>query len=195
MYYHANNFNGILILLREPHVDNDDRNQTEDVIEHKSSEWIENVLNYSFQPEELAKMERREKTTISKFRNRFTELLEYIGKSGCISQIAYDNLQRRGGGATASKAYNEVLKKYEKEAFEKIVTTIRNKGGKLECVFTCKDIYTRLHEILQGNTLQDCSEKGIKYPSGKKQAMKYGNIIIYEIAHPSRSPKLEKLAK
>ncbi len=197
MYYHKNNFNGVLILMREPHISQKDKGQPVEEIERKSHEWITKVLNQSFTEADFAeckdeKERRSARGAITKYYNRFCELLTLIGKSAeTLPQIAYTNLHKEGGGATVDESYKAILNKFNFCEFKEMIKPISN----LEYILTCGDIFEKLQSILPSNGCPDCSNLGLKYPSGRKRAMKYENVTIYEIAHPSRSPKLEKLTK
>ncbi len=102
--------------------------------------------------------------------------------------IRIRNVDKEGGGAVASKNYKTVLNQFNCCEFQRIIDSIQG----LDYIFMCGDIFTKLQSILPRAKQKDCSKFGIEYPSGKKRAMKYENIIIYEIVHPSRSPKLTK---
>lgn len=180
MYYHENNFNGVLILMREPHVSEKDKGQSGEEIERKSDEWITNALKgTSLEREAVA------------YHDCFQELLQCIKPGESLSRIAYTNLYKKGGGGTKSQEYINCRKMYSKSQFDEL---IREFGDKLECIFTCNDIFNRLKskEVLYRD-IALCPECGFSYSYQrqrqtkvtKKRAMKYGNIMIYEIMHPS----------
>lgn len=181
MYYDKSNFNGVLIILRESHKDEEDWTISSEEIEKKSDKWIGNVLNVN---EELDKsLNRKEKITVTKFRNRFAEMLKFIGENGeySIANIAFTNINLKGGGASVGKDYLEILKNYD---FDELINGIEN----LKYIFTCTEIFEKLRK--KWNVTETREFDGIKYGNRQKRTFDYNNIRVYEIYHPSRSPRI-----
>lgn len=173
-YYNPENFNGVLILLREPH-DEGKRDDAKGALEGNRI-WFQNIIS------ENIKRSRQE----SKYRKRFNEMLTYCGEHE-LEKVAFANIKLQGGGSSASIDYKSFADKIKNDNFQKIKEEIE-KANALKYVFTVKDIF---NAIVSGT---NANENGINYgekhkgkPSRKAEV---DGITYYEIIHPCVSPKI-----
>lgn len=187
MYYQEKSYNGVLFLLREPHVAEEDKDKTVEEITKKSDEWVGKMLNKTFTEADWKdkKDAKVSKASATKYRNRFIEILSAIGiNEKELPHIAYDNIYKQGGGSTQSKGYKEALKKYEKANFDDL---LENLSYKTNYVFTCRDIYSKLKSVLEITEETD----GLRYNNSEHpfKAFTYtdskaNKLTVFEIFHP-----------
>ena len=167
-YFPEKDYNGVLILLREP---NDPNSPEKLVMEHNQS-WIHMVLATN-----------EKGRSVSRYRNRFAEMLQYVGLNPEteLSHIAYANIKQTGGGASSDDEYWNLSSEEKKARFALIQTQVNP-----QIVFTVYDIF---NSITEGTTV---TRNGIQYKrrkNPKRKAIDKNGIIYYEILHPSWSPK------
>ena len=172
-YYNPENFNGVLILLREPH-DEGKCNDAEGALDGNRI-WFQNIIG------ENIKRSRQE----SKYRKRFYEMLTYCGECE-LEKVAFANIKLQGGGSSASIDYNFLTEENKRDNFQKIKEEIE-KSNALKYVFTVWDIFDAI--VSDTNT----NENGIMYYGEKYKdthfsTAKIDGITYYKILHPCRSP-------
>ena len=180
----GNDFNGVIFLLREPNTENAD------------SFWFKHCLNNTI-PE--GKDKKAYKGNFKKYKNRFQAMLTYVfpGSDKELRHAAYFNLRPDAGNRSKTKEYDERSKDsdYVTKKFNNIIDYCEKRHvGKLT-VFTCSDIFKKLTECYDIPKDSD----GVDYGEyGKKESFKFKlpdhpgtQIKVYEIIHPSRSPKLK----
>lgn len=207
--YVGESFNGVLFLLREPHIDEKTAKEKKEAEEKQdevkkqeilatirrgSDEWIKKVLRNSFTEEEWQNMERKDKTAATKYRNRIQEIVaSVLGSEADLTQIAYDNLNPQGGGPTTGKEYARALENLKREDF---LARFRPLGKNLTYVFTCSDIFKKLQQTPRGTETQ----KGVCYYRGSQKWVlksfcysdeEFGTFTVFEIPHPSRSSEIK----
>lgn len=162
-------FNGILILLREPH---DERN-----ISNASGALEGNKIWFQVIIGNNVKRTRQE----SRYRNRFIEMISYCGERE-IENIAFANIKLQGGGKNASSEY---WNKDKKEPFDAIIEEIGKEN--LRYIFVLPEIF----KLVTNEKSAEIINSGIKYKGQEpKQMVRIDGITYYEILHPSRSPRI-----
>ena len=94
VYYDQKNFNGVLVVLREPHTDQSDEKAFEG-----NRDWFSKIAK----GKELNQKEKM-------YYNRFSEMLE-ISNVKDLTKIAFTNIKLSGGPAVASKEYWKIKDK------------------------------------------------------------------------------------
>lgn len=153
-------FNGVLFLLREPHTDG----------EIQKEFWFKkSLINNSHQ------------RSFSLYKNKFNIFLKYLNGNYNLSDCAYANIRPDNGERTRSEDYNKMKDEQLFDRFEAIVKICDNK---IKYVFTCYDIFDAIKNYGKGTL---CDTEGITYKKSNKnkRVMKLGDIIVYEIYHPS----------
>ena len=112
-------FNGILIILREPHDERNISNASGALEGNKI--WFQEIISNN------VRRTRQE----SRYRNRFIEMISYCGDRE-IENIAFANIKLQGGGCNASSEYWE---KDKKAAFNAIIEEIGKEN--LRYIFVC----------------------------------------------------------
>ncbi len=193
-------FNGVIFLLREPNA-GDGKTQTDF--------WFKKRLpgNYKYDDSTLTEAQiRNDKRAHTKYLNRFKEMLTYVfpgsDEERCYKELcrsAYFNLRPDAGNRSVSEKYTELLNDpcYVRSRFESIAGYCKKRTADELTVFTCTDIFNKLAEYYSLPE-EDKKPDGVdcgKY--GKKQFFKWNGpdhfgipVTVYEIMHPSRSPKL-----
>lgn len=179
-------FNGIIFYLKEPNTEG----------EKVSEFWFQKiVLDQEGYYDNLSKQGceniKRSKSIASKFKNRFNEILNQLGMNEKqLCDTVYCNVHAEMGKNSASGEYEQALEKADKKLY-----CIINEMEKEELiVFTCIDIYNRLKKAWK---IDKEYSTGLKYRKKDKSLPWFqctiGNrsVKVYEILHPSRSPKLE----
>lgn len=177
------NFNGIVFLLREPNTGGEPAEEF----------WVKEVLTNSENYHKALESSNTDKKKIAnskrdatKFRNRFTEMLEFSDhKKDDIYNSVFCNVNPKIGGKTLSKEYKEAMKNGKPQKMARHFASLKDEIT----VFTCVDIYKKLFE--SDNTKIDIIEqkKGFIYNRktldcfiGKIDNKK---ITVYAIYHPS----------
>lgn len=190
-------FNGVIFLLREPNTGKENK-QTEF--------WLKKRLtgNYAYNDAAMDKAQiRNDKRAYTKYRNRFHAMLTYVytGSDKELRHAAYFNLRPDAGEISRSKEYSERAKDsdYVTKKFKSIVDYCKSRTYGGLTVFTCSDIFEILAECY---LLKSIERDGVDYGKrGKMRLFKFQwnepdhcgtpiTITVYEIIHPSRSPKL-----
>lgn len=162
VYFPNGNYNGVLIVLREPHKKNGETAE-EAVLGNRI--WFEKVL--SDQP--MGNM-------ISQYRNRFKEMLKICNENS-LSSIAFTNINPEGGGQNASNKYWKMNKA---PIINDIIETAQPK------------VVFLLRELFEVITNDEPTKEGIHYHSGKTLRMaEIKGIRLYEIYHPSYRRKIK----
>lgn len=164
----AENFNGVLFLLREPHTD---ESPEDTLIGNKK--WFYLVCDE----------ENRKTRQSARYYNRFCEMLSYVQEENPLHS-AFTNLKLTGGGSIASKEYRKISAEEKKSIIDALVDNIDG----LQFVFTCSDIFNSLDGFCSST-----DNNGIKYKGKKQVQMRrrvYRDITFFEILHPSQSPKI-----
>lgn len=166
VYFKEEKFNGVLVILREPHDGNKDKMS----VLLRNKEWFKCVIS----PEKNVE-NKFPKRQLSKYHNRLTEMLGFVNTKD-LSQIAFTNINLQGGGASKSKLYDSINKEI---VLSEIIEIVKPK-----IVFTVKDIFDSIDS--------ECIKNGILYKNKTERcySKKYNNIIYYEIIHPCRSPRI-----
>ena len=194
MYYPEKSYNGVLFLLREPHVSKEDIHLTKEEITEKSNRWVDKMLKDAFTETDWKDAEERKvsKTVAAKYRNRFCEILSFIGKNEeQLSDIAYHNMYVYGGGAVQSKEYKKYIQTYTQSNFE---TLLKKLGYRTRYIFTCRDIYIRLKALLK---ITD-ERNGLWYKNKEYPFKcffytdsKFNKVTVFEMFHPSYYARLK----
>lgn len=171
-YYNPKKFNGVLILLREPHDEKNSSNAHNALEGNKI--WFQNIIS------EDIKRSRQE----TKYRNRFLEMLTYCGESE-LEKVAFANIKLQGGGSSASEDYRQMNKK---EAFDDIIKEIG--PDNLKFVFTVADVFNAI--VKDVKTENGLMYNGKKYNGKHFHMAKIDGVTYYEILHPCRSPRIKK---
>ena len=182
-YYNPQKFNGVLILLREPH-DEGKHDNAQGALEGNKC-WFENKIipeNPDLsQDEKTGKMLR----LFRRYRNRFKEMLSYCGEN-TLENVAFANIKSEGGGSSASVDYWSLTTEKKKENFKKIKEEIE-KSNVLSFVFTVDDIFDAIIPEFERNGL---IYNGKKYEGKSFRKAEIDGITYCEILHPSRSPRI-----
>ncbi len=192
-------FNGVIFLLREPNTGKENK-QTEF--------WFKKRLtgNYAYNDASMDKVQiRNDKGACTKYRNRFQAMLTYVftGSDKELRHAAYFNLRPDAGEISRSKEYSERSKDsdYVTNKFNSIVDYCQNRTSGELTVFTCEEIFDMLKKCYHIPE-QSIKRDGVDYGKrGKMRSLKFKwdepdhsvtpiMITVYEIYHPSRSPKL-----
>ena len=162
-------FNGILILLREPHDEKNISNASGALEGNKI--WFQEIISNN------VRRTRQE----SRYRNRFIEMISYCGERE-IENIAFANIKLQGGGSNASSEYWE---KDRKAAFNAIIEEIGKEN--LRYIFVLPEIF----KLVANEKSVEIINSGIKYKGQEpKRRVRIDGITYYEILHPSRSPRI-----
>ena len=204
-------FNGVIFLLREP---NTGKGCTQKEF------WFKKRLPKDYKyPDQQTKEEsiknRNDKTARTKYRNRFEEMLTYVFPGSDeelhdekrfrsayyekLCHAAYFNLCPDSGNSSRSETYDKLLNDpdYVTNRFYSIINYCKIRTAGELTVFTCSDIFQKLTEY---NAVPgDLDPDGVDYGKGNKMKLFKWNepnhfgipITVYEITHPSRSPKLK----
>ncbi len=190
-------FNGVIFLLREPNTGKENT-QTEF--------WFKKRLpgNYEYNDAKMDKAQiRNDKRAHTKYRNRFEEMLTYVFPDSDkeLRLAAYFNLRPDAGDSSISESekYSELLNNpdYVTKRFKSIVEYCQERPTGELTVFTCSDIFNKLAEYYHIRQSITCD--GVDYGENeKRRSLKWNkpnpfgiSITVYEIIHPSRSPKLK----
>lgn len=177
------NFNGIVFLLREPNTGGEPAEEF----------WLKEVLTNPENYHKALESSNTDKKKIAnskrdatKFRKRFSEMLEFIDhKEDDLKNSVFCNVNPKSGGKTLSKEYKEAMKNGKPQEMALYFASLKDEIT----VFTCVDIYKKLFE--SDNTKIDIIEqkKGFIYNRkpldcfiGKIDNKK---ITVYAIYHPS----------
>ena len=176
-------FNGIVFLLREPNDSNPD------------IFWFRNYIydRAIYKESDTEKDKRRSKIAAKKFRNRFEEMLKFIGRSKEeLYDAVYCNVHPEWGENKQSEDYRKMMGQKSVEMFNALA-----KKHKELTVFTCRDIYANIRNyyISKGVLKQDDND-GLQYKKGTLNRFKVETegctIMVYEMFHPSYSGKVIK---
>ncbi len=161
VYYPETDFNGVLIVLREPHTEDAETDKAAFV---GNQTWFKSITSD-------AKLDHK----ASAYRNRFKEMLSICGEQK-LSSCAFTNIKSTGGSETASKEYWKMDKA---PIINDILETVKPKF-----VFVLWEIFD---EISKSTTIQD----GITYSGDKtKRKTERDGIVFFEIYHPSYRRKI-----
>lgn len=182
------NFNGIVFLLREPNTGGKPAEEF----------WVKEVLTNSENYHKALESSNTDKKKIAnskrdatKFRNRFSEMLEFIDhKEDDLMNSVFCNVNPKSGGKTLSKEYKEAMKNGKPQEMALYFASLKDEIT----VFTCFDIYDDLLEL---DNIKNKEEKtGLKYKSKVSRCFEgeigKAKIKVYEIVHPSVSSKITK---
>lgn len=199
----VDDFNGIVFCLREPHITS--KNEASKEKKQPKEFWFQRIVNekekyYQQLREEIQQisdeqkaLEAKRKMIVNKrvgtrFKNEFAGILRQIKSDESISNIAFCNINAGGGGESAGKVYQELLK-CAHEKIEKII--VLNPRNQL-CIFTCVDIYETLKNAWKNKYKIVEAKKGVRYKSEQGQKHCFTcqiankEVTIFEIYHPSR---------
>lgn len=180
------NFNGIVFLLREPNTGGKPAEEFwfKEVL--KNSENYHKALESSNTDKKKIANSKRDAT---KFRKRFTEMLESIGyKEDNIKDSVFCNVNPESGGKSLSEEYKIAIKNNKPQEMARHFTSLKDEIT----VFTCVDIYDKF--LNPNNTKSDnieniVTKNGFRYNrktlgcfSGEIENKK---ITVYAIYHPS----------
>ncbi|MGI6654315.1 MAG: hypothetical protein ACOX55_09420 [Christensenellales bacterium] len=155
VYYPEKEFNGVLIILREPHI-MDGESPKEAFIGNRR--WFEHVIS-----------EKPTTGLMTRYRNRFGEMLRYCHKNN-LSSVAFTNINLDGGGKTASSKYWGMEKA---PILNDIIAAV-----KPEIVFMTRELFNIVSKDIQ-------TQNGITYENGKVlRSIKIRETVFYEIYHP-----------
>ena len=185
-------FNGIVLLLREP---NNKDKTVQDTKQTTDEFWFKKVLwdSDSYHKELKLKNEpddkiSKSKRAATKYINRFKEMLKAAKFDESYRfNAAFCNIHPQYGKTYKTKEYDEFLKTRPTEILEYLSSAHSN-----ITIFTCRDIYDQLKKEKSLQLLQE--DDGFIYKRNplKKFSAKYNscNIIVYEIYHPSFSGRI-----
>lgn len=174
-WYNPSSYNGVLFLLREPHID---KNETEpENVILGNWEWFTRVI--------FAPTDRFEK----RYQNRIIEMLNALPNiEHHPEQIAFANLNIKGGGSTSSKNYWEILNNPEKRQIEldRIFSCVSKE--KTQYIITCKEIFEAMSDL---KTIKE--KNGFQYTNNNiSRTGKMDRIVLIEmLKHPCISPAVK----
>lgn len=168
------NFNGIIFLLKEP-------NNPDGAKEF----WFKNML---LSEERYLNSERKSKAVFSKFKNRFSEMIECTNTKKELKDAIFCNVNPLKGKATVTQEFFEVLKSGKVEKMLYFFADLKDDIT----LFTCSDVYSYL---FKSDKLPNKTKKsGLSFKNKPLGCFtsEIGNtkITVYEIYHPSRSGKI-----
>lgn len=162
VYYPKTDFNGVLIILREPHIM---LGETPEEAFLGNRRWFENVIS-----------DKPMTSLMTKYKNRFGEMLRHCNKQG-LSSVAFTNINLDGGGKTASPKY---WKTDKTPILHDIIDSV-----KPTIVFTTRELFNIISKDVT-------TQSGIKYRHGKElRSVKAQDILYFEIFHPCYPRKIE----
>lgn len=177
-------FNGIIFLLKEPNN-----------LDGAKEFWLKKVLNnsteYHRNLEENGKDKKditRSKRTFTAFKNRFMEMLEFIGlNKEDLQNSVFCNIHPVCGANTETKTVEKAIKETSEEMLY-FLSTLKSDIT----IFTCKNIYRHL---LESDKIPYKTQKtGLSYKNQElgcfKCEINNTRVTVYEIYHPSRSGKI-----
>lgn len=177
-------YNGILILLREP---NDPNKKTVNAYLEGNAEWFQDVINGRPSPKYIDNKMRNK--SIPRYGNRFREMLLSIEENQhlLLCDVIYGNLSAHGGNNAVGDQYWRIKKI---SRLNMILSELTIKGYNPKNVFVCQDLFKLI--VSQKDTTV-YPEKGLQYNKrDKRQNICYRNGIYYfEIIHPARSPRIK----
>ena len=173
VYYDKDNFNGILIVLREPHHENAD---AETAYKGNKYWFTQRIISDNPNP----KRNRLE----TRYRLRFEEMVSICSETS-IKSISFANIKQSGGGKQVSKEYLETEEMERKSSLNDIIANLNG----LKFVFVLKEIF----EIIEKET--GFYNNGIQYDGHKHKGKpcrmtELNGITYYEILHPCISPRI-----
>lgn len=157
--------NGVLIVLREAHKDNENVTVEENL--DGNCKWIQSVLC----SDETGNQKGR-------YRNRFFEMLEAVGKDKTdLPSVTFTNINNKGGGSCKSDSYDSLDKV---EILDEILDLIKPK-----IVFLPHDVF--YDKIKHHSNVE--LQHGLMYKNCEKELGKVtiDGVVFYEIYHPSYS--------
>ncbi len=168
------NFNGIIFLLKEP-------NNPDGAKEF----WFKNML---LSEEIYINSERKSKAVFTKFKNRFSEMIECTNTEKELKDAIFCNVNPLKGKATVTQEFYEVLKSGKVEKMLDFFADLKDDIT----LFTCSDVYSYLFKSdkLPNKTKKSglsCKNKPLDCFTSEIGNTK---ITVYEIHHPSRSGKI-----
>ncbi|MBQ8228322.1 MAG: hypothetical protein IJZ88_04840 [Clostridia bacterium] len=170
-------FNGVIFLLKEPN----NKTQAEEF-------WFKKMLKM---PEEYEKETKISKSIFTRFKNRFNEMLDFIGKGESLEDAVFCNVNPVKGDAKETDKVEEALKQNKPEEMLDFFCTLKDGIT----IFTCKNIY---HHLLESDKIQIKTKKsgsGLRYKNKTlgcfEGEVNNTKVTVYEIFHPSRSSKIE----
>ena len=162
VYYPKTEYNGVLIILREPHI-KDGTSPEESFLGNRR--WFENLIN-----------DKSINGRMTRYKNRFNEMLSLCNKT-CLSSVAFTNINVDGGGKTASPKYWKMDKV---PILNDIIATV-----KPSIVFTTKELFNIVSKDTE-------TQSGIEYNDGKVlRSVKIQETVYYEIDHPCYSKRIK----
>lgn len=181
-------FNGIIFYLREP---NTEGKKVRDF-------WFQQIIlnkekYYNESEKTNCKKIKVDKMIASKFENRFSEMFKQLGMTDkTLKDVVYCNVHSDFGEKGITYEYTEALNC----ATQKLETIIGNIEKDELIIFTCKDIFDELCGPCSWK-IEKIYDNGLKYNKRKDNMHYFCHIIngkkitVYEILHPSRSPRLQ----
>lgn len=162
VYYPKAEFNGVLIILREPHIKH---GETPEEAFLGNRRWFEHIIS-----------DRPMTSLMTRYKNRFCEMLRYCNKQG-LSSVAFTNVNLDGGGKTASPKYWRTDKK---PVLNDIISSV-----KPSTVLLPRELFN----IVSYNLT---TQSGIEYEHGKVlRSIKIQEVLYFEIFHPCYPRKIK----
>ena len=169
-------FNGIVFLLKEPNNPNG-----------ADEFWFKNMLESS---EKYQKETKTSKSIYTKFKIRFSEMIQSIDSKKALTDSIFCNLNPVKGNSKASDDFYTLLENGKAESMLEFFATLKDNI----IIFTCKDIYRHLKTSNKISIKK--VQSGLKYKKETLECfeceMGQARIVVFEINHPSRSSKIQK---
>ena len=172
------NFNGVLFLLKEPNTNDGEQ----------ESFWFKDGLEGKIP-------NSKSKRVHTLYKNKFEQLLDYIGFSG-ISSCAYANIIPNRGFKSESSEYKSLCEEFRYNRFKKLIETCNP-----QIVFLCTKDFEAIIKIEKGKEyIEPIENEGIQYSNNKqKRAIHYkdskNDLRVYEIYHPGYRIRIEEKDK
>lgn len=172
------NFNGIVFLLKEP-------NNPDGAKEF----WFKSMLDST---EKYLKETKNSRSIFTKFKNRFSEMIEYTDNNKELKNAIFCNVNPIYGKSKATNDFYEILTSGKPEKMLEFFSSLKD----IITVFTCKDIYRHLLKSDKIKVLKETS--GLRYKNKNEPLgcfeceIRSTKVVVYEILHPSRSGKIQE---
>lgn len=162
VYYPGADFNGVLIILREPHIENG-TSPEEAFLGNRH--WFKYIIS-----------DKPLTGLMTRYKNRFNEMLKFCNRTD-FSLVAFTNINLDGGGRAASPKY------WKMDKFPILNDIIA--AVKPSIVFTTKELFNIVSKDTE-------TQSGIEYSDGKVlRSVMIQETVYYEIDHPCYSKRIK----
>lgn len=176
-------YNGVLILLREP---NDPQKKKKPEYLRDNALWFRDVIAGKCLSDEWKDSAYRNRA-ISRYGNRFREMLKAIDSTETLrlESVVFGNINIEGGGDFVGVNYGKTDKA---KRLEDILRALSTCGYTTRHAFVCLDLFQLIIKEKDTDLLKN---EGFIYSNGKRMSKAVrGEIVYYEMLHPSRSPRI-----